>query len=217
MFQRSKSQLVNYMRLHNRKTARQYSAEYGKVWTKGITPRTEQDVQLYGWFHNYPYHNQNDLTWWADRRRPRHTIAMYALRAAPCSIFASLMRSQETTVIHQLSIGGGTTLILPTDDAFEDGGLLEKLRADPVACRRFLLSHAVQGELSVRAIVQKCKQSKSGRIGIKTLSGQPVGVQINGSLEQGTREILLQNAKAINHGIRCSNGVVFVVNGLLAS
>lgn len=75
----------------------------------------------------------------------------------------------------------------------------------------------MQGELSVRAIVQKCKQSKSGRIGIKTLSGQPVGVQINGSLEQGTREILLQNAKAINHGIRCSNGVVFVVNGLLAS
>jgi uncharacterized surface protein with fasciclin (FAS1) repeats len=224
MLRQSRGALINYMRHHNRKTAKQYSAEYGKTWTKEITPRTEQDVQLYGWFHNYPYHNQNDLSWWANRRRPRHTIANYALRSAACSEFAALLREHETTVIHRLSIGGRTTLLLPSNEAFTkvDASVLDKLSADPNACRRFLLNHVVQGELNVREIAYRCRESKSGLIGLKTMSGNAISIRVLGSLEDGSRKILLSAsseeavpAQVVNHGLKCSNGVVFILDGLL--
>lgn len=214
MFLSNRPLLINYMRLHNRKTARQYSAEYGKVWTKEIIPRTEQDVQLYGWFHNYPYHNQNDLTWWADRRRPRHTLANYALRSSSCSIFASLMQSHEESIIHQLSLGGGTTLLLPTDAAFSKIDL-KRLESDPIACKSFLLNHVVLGELSVRTIAQRCKSGPGvgpKTVSIKTVSGRVLTVSITGSLSTGDRKVLFNTAQVLTHGIKCSNGVVFVLD-----
>ena len=216
MFQRSRLALINYSRLHNRKAARKYSAEYGKVWTKEIIPRTEQDIQLYGWYHNYPYHNQNDLTWWADRRRPRYTIVNYALSSDSCSIFASLLRSQEGSVLHQLSIGGGTTLLLPTDAAFTDEALLNTLRTSTEACRNFLLTHAVSGEMNVRTLANRCRQSKSGSIGVKTLGGRTVPIRVVGSLEGANREVFIGSGRVVNHGIKCSNGVVFVLDSLVS-
>ena len=222
MFQKSQALLINYMRLHNRKTARQYSAEYGKVWTKEIIPRTEQDVQLYGWFHNYPFHNQNDLTWWADRRRPRHTIANYALKSSKCSIFVSLLRLHEDSVIHQLSLGGGRTLLLPIDEAFAsvEAEALSKLKRNSRACQAFLLNHVVSGEMSVRDLASRCKQIKSGTVGVKSVNGNIMAVRVVGSLENANREILFSSnskppARVVNHGIRCSNGVVFVIDGLV--
>ena len=215
MLQRSRTTLLNYMKHHNHKTARQYSAEYGKVWTKQITPRTQQDNQLYGWYHNYPYHNQNDLTWWADRRRPRHTVASYALRLTTASVFASLLRSQEGTAIHRLSIGGGTSLLLPTDASFSDPAFLDKLRTSPDECRRFLLRHIVTGEMTMRTLVHRCKESKTGSIAVKTVGGDTIPIRVTGSLEKLNREITFGGAKVVNHGIKCSNGVVFVLDGLV--
>jgi len=223
--QRSRVALINYMRYHNRKTAKQYSAEYGKTWTKEIIPRTEQDVQLYGWLHNYPYHNQNDLTWWANRRRPRHTIANYALRSDSCSRFAALLREHESTVIHRLSIGGRSTLLLPTNAAFSklDQSAVHSITSDANACTRLLLNHVIQGELNVREIAYRCRQSKSGMIGLKTMAGNTISIRSVGSLEDGTRKILLNSsgatesspAEVVNHGLKCSNGVVFILDGLL--
>jgi uncharacterized surface protein with fasciclin (FAS1) repeats len=204
------------MRLHTQKSMKRYSAEYGKVWTKEITPRTKQDIQLYGWLHNYPYHNQNDLTWWADRRRPRHTVANYALRAAPCSIFASLLLEHENTVLHQLSIGGGTTLLLPTDFAFGDKAYVDQLRSNPDLCRNFLLNHIVSGELTSRSIGQRCRLSKSGNIGVKTKAGKTIGIKIEGSFDSGERKIMFGPASVLHHGMKCSNGVVFVLDGLVS-
>ena len=214
MFSRSCPVRINYMRLHNRKTSRQYSAEYGKVWTKEIIPRTEQDIQLYGWFHNYPYHNQNDLTWWADRRRPRHTVANYALASSSCSIFADLLKSQEESVVHQLSLGGGTTLLLPTNSAFSAFSLSE-LQTNPKACREFLLSYVVLGELNMRSIALRCKQSKDKSVGVKSVSGKVLSIKMSGSLERGNRELKFGDAKVTTHGIKCSNGVVLVLDGLV--
>jgi uncharacterized surface protein with fasciclin (FAS1) repeats len=220
MLNRSNPTLINYMRHHNRRTARQYSAEFGKTWTKEIIPRTEQDVQLYGWLHNYPYHNLNDLAWWANRRRPRHTLANYALASNACSRFAEILRQHETTAIHELSIGGRTTLLLPTNDAFEE--LTETPFSDSRSGRQFLFNHIVRGELTVRDIAQRCRQSKSGTTTFKTIGGKSVTARIDGSLISGNRKIFLttadspiQTSEIINHGIKCSNGVVFVLNGLL--
>jgi len=212
------------MRHHNRRTARQYSAEYGKTWTKEIIPRTEQDVQLYGWLHNYPYHNLNDLAWWANWRRPRHTLANYALASHACSRFADILRQHETTAIHELSIGGRTTLLLPTNAGFEaaDDEYISRLINDPVSAKRFLFNHVVRGELSVREIVQRCRQSKSKATIFKTVGGSHITARVVGSLETGDRQILLSSehsrdhpARVINHGIKCSNGVVLVLEGLL--
>lgn len=210
----SKSVLINYMRLHNWKTAKQYSAEYGKTWTKQIIPRTSQDVQLYGWLHNYPYHNQNDLTWWANRRRPRHTLANYALRMKSCSVFASLLKLHEETAIHQLCLTGGTTLILPTDAAFSPD-LISDLSSTPVKCREFLASHMILGEVKMREIVDRCNKSPSSSTGIRTLQGRAVPVRVTGSLETQDREIRIGSGKVINHGIKCSNGTVIVLDGLV--
>ncbi len=224
MLRRSSHNLLNYMRYHNRKTARQYSAEYGKTWTKEIIPRTDQDVQLYGWLHNYPYHNQNDLTWWANRRRPRHTLANYALASESCSRFAEILRRHETSAIHELSIGGRTTLLLPTNLGFEanDGDYVSRLLTDNAAGKRFLFNHIVRGELSVRDIVQRCRQNKSNTTTFKTLGGTSVTARVIGSLESGDRQILFSSpttpdrpARVINHGIKCSNGVVIVLEGLI--
>lgn len=220
MLKRSSRILINYMRHHNRRTARQYSAEYGKTWTKEIIPRTEQDVQLYGWLHNYPYHNLNDLAWWANRRRPRHTLANYALGSEACSRFAEILRQHETTGVHELSIGGRTTLLLPTNESFD--GLAESPFMDNRSSKQFLFNHIVQGELSVRDIAHRCRQSKSGATTFKTLGGKSVTARIAGSLVSGDRKVLFsssensnQTAEVINHGIKCSNGVVFVLKGLL--
>lgn len=216
MFSRTRTVHINYMRLHNRKTSRQYSAEYGKVWTKEIIPRTEQDIQLYGWFHNYPYHNQNDLTWWADRRRPRHTVANYALASSSCSIFSELLRSQEESVVHQLSIGGGTTLLLPTNTAFSSHPeLLTKLRSNSNQCRDFLLSYVVLGELNMRSIALRCKQNRS--IAVKSVNGKVLPIVMTGSLERSNREFLVggNSARVTTHGIKCSNGVIMVLDGLI--
>ena len=224
MLRRTGCNLLNYMRHHNRRTARQYSAEYGKTWTKEIIPRTEQDVQLYGWLHNYPYHNQNDLTWWANRRRPRHTLANYALASGACSRFAEILRQHETTAIHELSIGGRTTLLLPTNIGFETTNheSVSRLLTDSTAGKRFVLNHIVRGELSVREIAQRCRQSKSNSTTFKTLGGSSITARVTGSLESGDRQILFasegvksQPVRVINHGIKCSNGVVIVLDGLI--
>jgi uncharacterized surface protein with fasciclin (FAS1) repeats len=215
MFQRSPLALINYMRLHTRKSASRYSAEYGKTWTKEITPRTKQDIQLYGWYHNYPYHNQNDLTWWGARRRPRHTIASYALRAAPCSIFSDILRQHESTAIHRLSLSGKTTLLLPTDKAFSGADFLESMKSDTEAGRKFLFNHMVKGELDVRVLSHRCKQSRSGSTTMTTLGGKTLPVRVVGSLESGSRQILIGNARVIQHGMRCSNGVVVVLDSLV--
>jgi uncharacterized surface protein with fasciclin (FAS1) repeats len=118
-------------------------------------------------------------------------------------------------VIHQLSIGGGTTLLLPTDTAFADKAFLANLRENPDACKSFLLNHAVTGEMSVRTLANRCRQSKSGSIGVKTLAGKTIPIRVVGSLETGNREILLGGGKVVNHGIKCSNGVVFVLDSLV--
>ena len=224
MLRRSWFTSINYMRLHNRKTAKQYSAEYGKTWTKEIIPRTDQDVQLYGWLHNYPYHNLNDLAWWANRRRPRHTLANYALQASACSKFGGLLRQHETTAIHELSIGGRTTLLLPTDSGFDSlhQATLDSLLSDPNQGRDLLFNHIVRGELSVRNIVQRCRQTRSKTATFKTLGGRTLTAKVLGSLESGDRQILVSTsssnrapAKVINHGIKCSNGVVFVLDGIV--
>jgi uncharacterized surface protein with fasciclin (FAS1) repeats len=215
MFQRSTISFLNHMKLHTRKTARQYSAEYGNTWTKEITPRTQQDIQLYGWYHNYPYHNQNDLTWWADRKRPRFTIASYALKEGPYSIFSSLLKMHEVSVIQKLSIGGGKTLFLPTDRAFSDPAIVDELKSDPQKAYQFLRKYVTKGEMNVRMIASRCRQSKSGTIGIKTMGGSVIPIRVVGSLESGNREILIGNGKVVHHGIRCSNGVVFVLDSLI--
>jgi uncharacterized surface protein with fasciclin (FAS1) repeats len=204
--------LVNYMRLHNWRTAKQYSAEYGKTWTKQIIPRTAQDVQLYGWLHNYPYHNQNDLTWWANRRRPRHTVASYALRMKSCSVFASLLRLHEETAIHQLSLSGGTTLLLPVDSGFSPD-LASDLQTDSESTRAFLADHMILGELKIPDLVERCKRSST--TGIKTITGKILPVKITGSLETADRQIFIGSGRVVNHGIRCSNGAVVVVDGLV--
>lgn len=215
MLQRSTPTLINYMRLHGRKAARQYSAEYGKTWTKEITPRTEQDIQLYGWYHNYPYHNQNDLTWWADRKRPRFTVAAYALREGPCSIFPNLLKKHASSIIHQLSIGGKKTLLLPTDKAFSDSSFVTELTNDSTKSAQFLLNYTISGELDVRTIAHRCRQSRSGTMTVKTLGGKAVTVRVVGSLESGNREVLFGNGRVAHHGMKCSNGVVFVLDSLV--
>lgn len=215
MFQKTGIHLINHMRLHTRKSAVKYSAEYGKVWTKEITPRTKQDIQLYGWFHNYPYHNQNDLTWWADRRRPRHTLANYALGCSESSIFAGLLRSNESVGIHKLSIGGKTTLLLPTNAAFTDLEFLEKLRYSPKLCSSFILSHIIPGEMTVRAIAAQCRHSKKGGAGVKTVGGKVLQVKVSGSLESFDMEIRIGEGRVLNHGIKCSNGVIIVLDSLV--
>ena len=215
MFQRSAPSLINYMRLHGGKAARQYSAEYGKTWTKEITPRTQQDIQLYGWYHNYPYHNQNDLTWWADRKRPRFTVAAYGLRDGPCSIFSSLLKKHASSVVHQLSIGGKKTLLLPTDKAFTDPSFVSALLNDSSRSHQFLMNHAIAGELSVRTLAQRCRQSRSGTVTVKALGGKSITVRVTGSLETGNREVLFGNGRVEHHGMKCSNGVVFVLDSLI--
>ena len=203
------------MRVHTRKSSKQYSAEYGKTWTKEITPRTQQDIQLYGWYHNYPYHNQNDLTWWADRKRPRFTIAAYALRENAHSIFSSILKLHEVSVIHRLSVGGGKTLLLPTDKAFTDMAKVEELKSDPKKGYQFLMSHVIKGEMDARMISSRCRQSKSGAIGVKTVGGGVLQIRVVGSLESGRRDILFGNGKVVHHGLKCSNGVVFVLDSLI--
>ena len=203
------------MRHHTQKSIGRYSAEYGKVWTKEISPRTRQDIQLYGWYHNYPYHNQNDLTWWADRRRPRHTLANYALRCSESMTFANLMRTHESTIIHKLSIGGRTTLLLPTDGAFSDRDYLSTLESNAGACLHFLINHIIAGEMTVRTMAAQCRQSKKRTVGVKTLGGKVVPVRVTGSLETGDREIRIGDGRVVNHGIRCSNGVVIVLDSLV--
>ena len=203
------------MRLHTRGTVGKYSAEYGKVWTKGITPRTRQDIQLYGWYHNYPYHNQNDLTWWADRRRPRHTLANYALRCSESSIFASLLRYQESVAIHKLSIGGKNTLLLPIDAAFKDMAFVEKLRASSDLCIKFLMNHMISGEMTSRTIAAQCRQSKKGSVGVSSVGGKVLEVRVSGSLQTSDREIHIGDGRVVNHGIKCSNGLVIVMDSLV--
>lgn len=215
MLQRSLPALVNYMRLHGGKTAKRYSAEYGKTWTKEINPRTKQDIQLYGWLHNYPYHNQNDLAWWAGRRRPRHTIGNYAVGCKASSIFGSFLLDQQTAALHQLSLSGGTTLLLPTDKAFSDPLMIENLKSTADASKRFLFDHIIRGEMDIRGIAHRCKQSRSGTIGVQTIGGKTIPIRVVGSLEGGSREVFFGNGRVINHGIKCSNGVIFVLDSLV--
>ena len=147
MLKSSRTTLLNYMRFHNDRTRRQYSAEYGLTWTKEITPRTDQDVQLYGWLHNYPYAKQNDLTWWAHRKRSRCTIANYALKSKSASRFADLLRRYEESAVHQLSLSGGYTLLLPTNDAFTALGisLVQRVENDDQLAKELIFNHIIEG------------------------------------------------------------------------
>lgn len=235
MISSSRVALINYMKHHNWKTAKQYSTEYGTTWTKQVIPRTAQDVQLYGWLHNYPYHNQNDLTWWAQRGRPRQTLASYALKQESCTKFAKLLRANEESAIHRLSLGGKKSLLLPTDAAFERAisehpDLWVRLLADPALSRQFIYNHIVhKSELFVKDIVNRVKSSPHHTIDLRTASGRRLSVRVTGSLQNMNREILFTPIKTkglkddpicgpsrvLHHGIGCSNGVVFVMDGLL--
>jgi hypothetical protein len=199
------------MRLHAGSKAKRFSAEYGKTWTKEIVARTRQDIQLYGWYHNYPYHNLNDLTWWGDRKRPRITLSSFALREPSCSIFSSLLRYHESSIIHKLSIGGAKTLLLPVDKSFQDKDFVDSLVRDPRLSSEFVLRHVVPMKLDVRGLGNRCQTSKSGVINVNTMAGKSLSVRMEGSLETGSREVFFGNGRVSHHGLKCSNGVVFIL------
>ena len=77
-------------------------------------------------------------------------------------------------------------------------------------------------------LVSRCAQDSS--TGIRTLAETTLKVSVTGSLEDATRKILFERvnddgssrqsnlravARVLNHGIKCSNGVVIVVDKLL--
>lgn len=123
--------------------------------------------------------------------------------AAKAGTFTTLLKAAEAAGLAQtLGADGSLTVFAPSDDAFAKlpAGTVPALLKDPDRLRAVLLYHIVDGTVDSSAV--------AGLKTAKSLMGQPLSID-------SSKGVMIDAAKVTKADIRCSNGVIHVVDSVL--
>ena len=222
----------NQSLLHSWRHLRRVEPESGPQWEKSYMHKVARSPKLYGWYHNWPYAQWNNLAWFQGKSVLRDTVASEVFKYSDLSRFAELLKMAETSVLHELSTTGPWTVFAPKNCAFDKvrGGwpaFLEKVIQDPLALRRFLRAHATRGRFGIRGLSWKedrrpHRMKKDTCTKLSNLEGSGLKLSISGSFEMNNRKVLLalasdpENKVIVNeYDRRTHNGYLHLMDGLL--
>jgi uncharacterized surface protein with fasciclin (FAS1) repeats len=121
--------------------------------------------------------------------------------------FKTLVKAVEAADLAETLKGPGPfTVFAPTDEAFEKLGAekIGELLKDKKALAKILTYHVVKGDVTSKAVA-----GLDGK-GAKTVEGQEVMISMDGG-----NVMLNGKVKVIKADIKCSNGVIHVIDGVL--
>ena len=116
----------------------------------------------------------------------------------------TLVSSIETAgLVETLSGEGPFTLFAPSDEAFANMGMWDRISGNQDILSRILKRHVVSGKV-MAADLEKMES-------VKPLEGDEIKV------ECGEEGIKVGNATVVKSDINCTNGVIYVIDSLLMS
>ena len=218
-----------YLRQHWR-TLRTRDPESGPIWEKSYLPKTLRSPKLYGWYHNGPYAQWNNYSYFAlEKRTLRDTVAQICFKRPEISRFSDLLKLAEVSVLREISDQGPYTLFVPSNAALDRlpgswESALRHFEQNPASLRRFLRNHVVRGNRRVRA-TQTLQESdpylnlEGVKLAFKlrTINALPAAIGRIDALEYSVKlhGSSLPSATVGDYDFRAHNGYVSIINGIL--
>ena len=200
--------------LHRWRHLKGVDPESGSLWEKKFLPKTSRGDKLYGFFHNSPYSNWNNKSYFAfETPVLRDTVVSEVYKHPVMSRFGELLKLCEASVLHQLSTPGPWTLFAPANTAFDniEGGwetFFQHAKEQPVGLSKLLRNHAVQGRTLVRHLRKPLR--------ISAISGKHLILDVSGSFENSDRTISIDgNGRLMSYDRRAHNGFINLIDRLL--
>jgi len=200
------------------KTLRRVEPESGTQWEKRYLPKTERDTRLYGWYHNSPFHNWNNKSFFAFRNRNfSETVLSQIFQVNKLSRFSKLISLSESVILQELSTSGPWTVFAPTNCYFDNlvggwDGFCTTAVKSPAAVHRFLRGHVCAGIVSIGQMQES--DSK-----IVNSGGVEINITTCGSFEDDDRRIIASagnyTAELRRYNMPAKNGIVHLVDSAL--
>ncbi|HHN82080.1 MAG TPA: DUF1508 domain-containing protein [Methanomicrobia archaeon] len=131
--------------------------------------------------------------------------------------FITLTRALGLANMAKILNGKGPfTLFAPTDEAFEalGGDLVEEILDDPEMLDEVLLYHIASDTYTSKTMWDHISELED-TVSITTAQGEPLMVRVNTGLGVEDIVITVNGATVEEEDIRCSNGIIHVVNTVL--
>lgn len=214
-----------FLRQHWR-LLRKRDPESSPIWEKSFLPKTLRSPKLYGWYHNSPYAQWNNYSYFAlEKRTLRESVAQLCFKRPETSRFAELLKLAEISVLREISDQGPYTVFAPSNAALSrlPGGWessFAHFQASPASLRKFLRMHIVRGNRRVRSA--RTLQTSDPYV---NLEGKKLTFTLETKrVDEDLRKLRytvrlagssLEHAEIADYDFRTHNGYVSVINGLL--
>ena len=219
-----------YLRQHWR-VLRGNDPESSPIWEKSILPKTLRSPKLYGWYHNSPYAQWNNYSYYAlEKRTLKDTVAQMCFRRSELSKFCELLKIAEISVLREISDQGPYTIFAPSNSALErlPGGwdsISRYFRTNPVQVRKFLRMHILRGNRRVRAsrtlqISDPYKNLENKNLLFSMCLKSILPADFSGNINRIQYAVQLDGsslplAPICDFDFRAHNGYVTVIDGIL--
>ena len=214
-----------YQRQHL-KVLRKRDPESGPTWEKFFLPKTLRSPKLYGWYHNSPYAQWNNYSYFAlEKRTLSHTVAQLCFKRPEVSRFSDLLKLAEISVLREISDQGPYTLFVPSNAALGRlpggwDGAFAHFKSDAVSLRKFLRSHIVRGNRRVRSVRTLQISDPYVNLEGKTLAFTLQTVDVDRDLRKLRYGVKLagsslEEAEISQYDFRAHNGYVSIIEGVL--
>lgn len=215
-----------YVKNHWR-VLRAHDPESSPHWEKSYLPKTLRSPKLYGWYHNSPYAQWNNYSFFAlEKQTLRETVAQICFRRSEISRFSELLKIAEISVLREISDQGPYTVFAPSDSALGrlPGGweaALRNFRSNPGQLRKFLRMHILRGNRRVRGQeISDQKNLENKKIIFTAASAAILPENFVGNFKRIQYSVQLAGsalplAPVRDFDFRAHNGYVSIIDGIL--